>query len=320
MQYIYGTDTVQQGFNKVNENFLNVPSGTTEEILQQAQTQAQEYTDSVISNPNLIINGDFQIWQRGESFATDSGYIADRWKIANSGTVTAITHNTVDGGVHFSYSSLNYINCVQFIENIYGAQQVTLTAMVKGVEGKEIQLVIGHSNNINTVIGYQSFTATGDWQIISYTNTLVDDDIAWVNISARTGCTDFYIKWAKLELGSISTQYVPRSTGEELLLCQRYYRTFPEFFGTHTTFAYSGRNNHFSIMLTPTMRVTPTANFVNCKMATTSSSAAIQNVTFNTTASTPDMLYINAVTKNTTPDAVFVVNAENGLTLDAEIY
>jgi len=33
-----------------------------------------------------------------------------------------------------------------------------------------------------------------------------------------------YIQWVKLELGSVATPLIPRSTGEELALCQRYYQ------------------------------------------------------------------------------------------------
>lgn len=31
-----------------------------------------------IANPNILINGDSQVWQRGEEFVKKSGYTADR--------------------------------------------------------------------------------------------------------------------------------------------------------------------------------------------------------------------------------------------------
>ena len=234
-QYINGTDTVSEGFRKTNENFQSVPDTT--EVLEKANKYAdtkmseaveesKEYTNATVFNPNLLINSGFDVWQRGESFATNSGYIADRWKIANSGTVTDITHNTVDGGVHFQYSSANYINCVQFIENIYGAQKVTISAMVKCTQGVELQLLIGRTSNINDILAKQTFVATGDWQFISFTGTLTNDDIVWVNVSARAGCVNFYIKWVKLELGSIATQYLPLSYYDELLKCKSYFQLF----------------------------------------------------------------------------------------------
>lgn len=325
MQYIYGTDTVQQGFSKVNENFLNVPSGTTAEILQQAQTQAQEYTNGVISNPNLLINSNFKnpINQRGQTTYIGSGtnqYTIDRWRIKGVATVLTILTNGDGISLGKSDTLTGYALLEQAVENSEILEGKVLTASTS-VDGNIISCTV--SAGWTFPAEGMATLATARYENLDIKIQLYSDKILTVYIyiggSIAQGTT-YNLQWAKLELGSISTQYVPRSTGEELLLCQRYYRTFPEFFGTHTTFAYSGRNNQFSIMLTPPMRVTPTANFVNCKMATTSSSSAIQNVTFNTTASTPDMLYINAVTENTTPDAVFVVNAENGLTLDAEIY
>ena len=38
-----------------------------------------------LSNPNLLINGDFQVWQRGTSFNANGVYTADRWQTACAG-------------------------------------------------------------------------------------------------------------------------------------------------------------------------------------------------------------------------------------------
>ena len=316
------TYTTNYNFKKpAQEDFYNVEDfNGNADVIDKQLKEVSDKADRIICNPNLLINGNFQIWQRGETFLTN-GYIADRWRVKNNGTIISITRNTADGGVHFAYSQVEYINCVQYFENVYGAQEVTLSAEVKGVKGTSLFLAIGGTTDINTITGEKSFTATGDWQTISLTATLPQEDIVWVNVSGREECTDFYIKWAKLEVGKTATTFVPRTTGEELLLCQRYYRTFPMYFGTHTTFAQYKINNQFTLMLEPEMRTVPTANFVDCRMSTTSSVEATQDVTFSASVdSTSNMLYIIATTVNTTPDALFVVNRDNGLTLDAEIY
>jgi hypothetical protein len=53
---------------------------------------------NAFSNPNLLINGDFQVWQRGTSFTFSKDqaihYHADRWALYN----TNITINKVESG------------------------------------------------------------------------------------------------------------------------------------------------------------------------------------------------------------------------------
>ena len=126
-EYIYGSDTVEEGTRKINQNFLQVP--VAENVLTEANNyadtvgtntlngaksyadtvgtttlngaksyadtvgtntlnSAKTYANTTFSNPNLLINGDFQVWQKGESFNA-AGYTADRWR--NAQTNTAVT-------------------------------------------------------------------------------------------------------------------------------------------------------------------------------------------------------------------------------------
>jgi hypothetical protein len=47
------------------------------------------YSDGALSNRNAIINGNFDVWQRGVSGT--SGYIADRWRTLTTGSTAAIS-------------------------------------------------------------------------------------------------------------------------------------------------------------------------------------------------------------------------------------
>lgn len=68
-----------------------------------------------ISGKNLLINGNFDIWQRGISFSnsnsTPTAYTADRWQVYRSGWATGVTANQGAGinGVPGAYTGINII-------------------------------------------------------------------------------------------------------------------------------------------------------------------------------------------------------------------
>jgi len=80
----------------------------------------------LFSNKNAIINGDFNVWQRGSSFVgvADQQYSADRWIYGKSGTMVHDISRTTDvptvaqAGRAFNYSLL--IDC-QVIDNSISA-------------------------------------------------------------------------------------------------------------------------------------------------------------------------------------------------------
>ena len=54
------------------------------------------YISKSFSNQNFMINGNFDFWQRGTSFATLSGYSADRWQSLTSGSGVATVSRSTD--------------------------------------------------------------------------------------------------------------------------------------------------------------------------------------------------------------------------------
>lgn len=153
---------------------------------------------STLSNPNLLINGEFAVWQRGESFTiprTGYGtgkYTADRWRVwANADSTGGnITVTKADDGMHIEADGAGFAT-YRFEE-----------AEVKKLSGKTVTL----SQSVDGVVSsaVRSFPTTGI-----------------LNVTLPASGT---LNWVKLEQGEEATPFVPKGYGEELLACMRYYQ------------------------------------------------------------------------------------------------
>ena len=153
------------------------------------------------ANPNLLINGDFQVWQRGTSF-TGIGmfkYIADRWRLNTSAASGTVTVSKVDDGMHVFMGNAPNLALVYSFED----------ADWKKIEGNTVTL----SYSVDNEIKAQTFTIEN--------NVLYPKSLAFfVDYGNKT---EFTVNWVKLELGSSATPFVPRPFAEELAMCQRYF-------------------------------------------------------------------------------------------------
>ena len=162
------------------------------------------------SNPNLLLNPDFKVNQRGKSeySSTVEGYSLDRWK--TSGIVKALD----DGGIEWTHlgsvvgannDHYNDINQYRPADGIFESQRlVTLSACING------QVYSASGRNCFA----QTFTIDGHQVEL----------IAWHGPSYRIrtyGEEDYTItvSWVKLELGDIATPFVPPNPLEEALKC-----------------------------------------------------------------------------------------------------
>lgn len=150
-----------------------------------------------VSNPNLLINPDFRINQRGITTVVGA-FAADRW----AGTYTDTGH-----GIAFSKSG-EYI--VQRIENIDALIGREATATVYYDDGT--------ADTGTTVIS----TASSYFFTESRTHCLMyqDNGIKGLEIWAAEPCS---VVGVKLELGPHSTVFCPPDPAAELVKCKRYY-------------------------------------------------------------------------------------------------
>jgi len=194
---------------------------------------------------NLIINGGFDVWQRGTSFTGASGYTADRITHTNFGGASpTVTKVAGTGGFRnaIRYTNINggasqQIEIEQRIEglNLPQSGNLTLSYWVRGSRADTVRtgrIINGNTGTTNTGTDYINVTTA--WQKVSITVTTVaatesqyyrlflfDDVLSY--FSDASVWLEF--TGVQLELGSTTTDFEHRSYGEELALCERYFCT-----------------------------------------------------------------------------------------------
>ena len=220
---------------------LRKPSGIAGEALLRADS-VQEQRDLIgAGRKNLLINGGFDVWQRGTSSITSNGYgSADRWKHYTAGVGGATFAQNSDGDMHItitgSGSGLARVGqLIEFPEKYHG-KTVTFSAMVKS-NSDQARLLCDTNTQWYTATDRHS--GSGQWEKLQMTFTLEESGLTFLRFtvgldgyqSANVSLTSadyITIKEAQLELGSVATEFEHRSYGEELALCQRYYQhNFP---------------------------------------------------------------------------------------------
>ena len=211
---------------------------------------------------NKIINGDFNIWQRGTSFTSPASfaYTADRWRVERNGTATftvsrqAFTPGSAPvAGYESSFfyrlalttaTSGTFVNPVQAIESVktLAGQTATLSFWAKADSSRSVTVAggqyfgTGGSPSSFVAISFGTAAVTTSWQRFSFTisipslagKTIGTDGNDSFNISITppfTSGVTLDIWGVQLEAGSVATAF-QTATGTlagELAACQRYY-------------------------------------------------------------------------------------------------
>jgi len=202
---------------------------------------------------NLIINGNFDVWQRGVTIdpVSSSLYGVDRWanfySSINAQQTFALGQTDVDGIVKYSsrWTAKTTSGTAPFtrIEDVtrLGGKLITVSFYAKASTQVTVDLRFaqrfgsgGSATAFDTIT--DALAITTSWQKFTYTRTLASISGKTVGsgnntefaILATDLTTNDWIELSQvqLELGEQATPFEHRSYGEELLLCKRYLHVY----------------------------------------------------------------------------------------------
>lgn len=259
-------------------------------------TQLSNYLGNKFSNPNLLINPDFKINQRGATSYEKQGYSVDRWKIWNV-TVTPST----SGGI--TVKNDKYTDTGTFLQYLENATEgdSTLSCYVTSVSGTVTMVADDNSQVILK-------------QGLNVVHTSKSTKTFTIFLNRGTSVT---LKWVKLEQGTMATSFIAPSPVEEYPKCQRYFQYISKLYCVpliYTKSLINASDKFFQATngnLSTEMRTKPTLTYKTLGQS--------DNSTFTGSASFEfDSKSINTVTLDRAISN-FTITI-NSINLDAEIY
>ena len=204
---------------------------------------------------NYIINGAFDVWQRGTSFTNVVGgsqFTADRFNAGTSGTTSTITHTSTmpsllaGTSLRLVDAGNTYSNIRQRIEAISAKylanKKATLSYYIKSDKSVNCVSLVRHATAVDNYTGVTNiisvFTAltAGVWKKIELVMDVPAGASNGIEVllygNYGSGASNgFNITQVQLEEGSVATPFEQRPYGLELSLCQRYYEQSPALSG-----------------------------------------------------------------------------------------
>jgi hypothetical protein len=269
-------------------------------------TDDTKYTTALAVQPyanqslyrQAIINGNFDVWQRGTTITNPSGsgfYTADRWAafraaFANNITVTRQTAEK-DGSIYCARvqrtagdTQAVYLQIGQNLETLNSIplrnKVLTLSFWAKvgaNFSATALSAYVGYSNSSNVNLPSDGGSSIGSVSIPSTTTTKTKFTITTTAVpntantiiiafsytaTGTAGANDWFeIEQVQLCAGSVALPFQPKSFAEELRDCQRYCYGITTVSATEEVaqgMAVSTTVSYPSITLPVTMRTLPT--------------------------------------------------------------
>ena len=338
---------------------LKKPTGIAGQAMLAAETPQEQFNLIGAGRRNLLINGDFQINQRGDSSGVgDAGYIGvDRWRafIGTSSTLYftqqsfANGHSDVDRDLRH-YLKFDWLGTgsaqtkilSQRSEDVQtgNGQKVTLSFWGRTEQADDCTVGLtqffgsGGSATVDHLT--ETIDLTTDWQYFTHTFDLTSTSGKTIGTGSSlrlefifgpaTLNSYFEVAGVQLELGKVATPFENRSYGEELALCRRYCNVIAPKAGYghygFVGFCESTTRTKVQYTFPVEMRASPTLT----RSGTFNYDGATTNPTFSSqyavALTTQNCRIEDSVSSGTTGQGVFLLNwgdANATITLDAEL-
>jgi hypothetical protein len=303
-----------------------------------------QWVDSNPPSYNYIINGAFDIWQRGQgAFTTSSGsYTADRWSYTFNVSAATMARDLAVPSAQFQYSikfvptsnvtstefALRQILERQHIQNLVG-KTVTVSCWVRSSKTtvKLRMIAVGTGAGDDTVL---ITVSANTWTRISASFTSFVGLTAWTNAAngiggyvdigyqdgvAVTTSDTLFVTGVQLEEGSIATPFRRNapSIQAELAACQRYYQriTAKQAYSLFGTGVYNSSTNFYMpIHLPVEPRTTPSFSYGGALRTLTDTVESVSALSIYT-YSTTNPVSLSGTSSTSTDGAAAVLSANN---------
>jgi len=184
---------------------------------------------------NLLTNGGFEIWQRGNGpFTANAAYTADRWFIGlGAGSSISISRDTANADSNSQYcAAVTYTHSAQT-----DFTQPVAVDVTPGLRGKPISCSVrvktsvanGVRLRINPGTGPVTsayHTGSGQYETLTLPMGAVTSATTLINFQVELSVSGtYYIDNAMLVVGSVPADYAPLHPADDLARCLRYYET-----------------------------------------------------------------------------------------------
>jgi hypothetical protein len=231
-----------------SNNVTRLPAGSNGQSLvaDSTTTTGLRYQHSVTSGKNCLINGAFDIWQRGTSIAFGNVYSADRWSVYHSSATATATRQLTNDTTNLpniqycirlqrnsSSTATDPIYLLQSVETVnsipfagktvtvsfyaraganFSAPSSVINVRLQSGTSVDGSIVNGPFDNNTGVINADA-TLTTTWQQFTFTATVpvTTKQLGFYtqhNSVGTAGVNDYYeITGIQLELGSVATHF-----------------------------------------------------------------------------------------------------------------